>query len=140
MSAFDNNRKDTFFNCQLSENTLKLVQEGILYNNQAYVEMGGTKYVPVGDGTEVGFLKFLQAADIPIHHRIKGRFDRVVASKPKSSEAGRQFSACAVDEGDEFINVHIKGAPEAVLALCGSICGPGGSEPFPVRAEEGNLR
>jgi len=59
LSAFDNNRKDTFFNCQLSENTLKLVQEGILYNNQAYVEMGGTKYVPVGDGTEVGFLKFL---------------------------------------------------------------------------------
>jgi len=103
--------------------------------------MGGTKYVPVGDGTEVGFLKFLQNADVPIHHRIKGRFEKVVAFKPKSSEAGHQFSAAAVDEGDDLINVHIKGAPEAIFALCGSVCGPGGAaEPFPVRAEEGNLR
>jgi Ca2+-transporting ATPase len=138
---YDNNRNDTFFNCELNELTLKLVQEGIIYNNSAYVEMGDTKYIPVGDGTEVGFLKFLQNADIPVHTRIKDRFEKVVAQLPKSSEAGKQFSACAVDEGDNQINLHIKGAPEAILAMSSSICGVGGAiEVFPVRAEDGNVR
>jgi magnesium-transporting ATPase (P-type) len=139
--AFDNNRGDTIFNCELNPETLKLVQEGIMYNNSAYVEMGDTKYVPVGNGTEVGFLKFLQNADVPIHTLIKNRFEKVVAHVPKSSEENKQFSACAVDEGDNFINIHIKGAPEAILNMTSSICGEGGNiETMPLSAEEGNIR
>lgn len=80
----NNNRDDTIFNCELSDMTIKLVQEAIIYNNSSYVEMGDTKYVPVGDGTEVGLLKFLQDADVPIHTLIKDRFERVVAVVPKT--------------------------------------------------------
>jgi hypothetical protein len=43
------------------------IKESILYNVEAKVEMDDTTYVPVGNGTEVGLLKFLQDADIPIH-------------------------------------------------------------------------
>lgn len=82
----DNNRKDTLFNCELDALTIKLVQEGIMYNNAAYVEMGETKYVPVGDGTEVGLVRFLQNADVPVHTLINDRFAKVIATKPKSSE------------------------------------------------------
>ena len=139
--AFDNNRPNTIFNCELNHSTLKLVQEGIMYNNTAYVEMGETKYIPVGNGTEVGFLKFLQNADVPIHTLIKERFERVCATVPRSSEENKQFSACAVDEGDNFINIHIKGAPEAILNMTRSICGKNGDiETMPLSAEPGNLR
>ena len=106
-----------------------MIQEGILYNNTAYVQMGDTKYVPVGDGTEVGLLKFLQNADIPIHTEINRRFDvnRVIANVPlRTSSAGLFYTACAVDEGDGFINIHIKGAPQAVLPLADYICGDAG--------------
>jgi len=103
--------------------------------------MADTKYVPVGNGTEIGLLKFLQNAEVPIHTLIKDRFERVRATVPKSSEADKQFSACAVDEGDGFINIHIKGAPEAILQMTTSICGDGGEiEAMPLSAAEPNLR
>lgn len=127
--TYQNARHDTFLNCELSQPTLKLIQEGILYNNSAYVQMGETKFVPVGDGTEVGLLKFLQNADIPIHTEINRRFDvdRVIAHVPlRSSSAGLFYTACAVDEGDGFINIHIKGAPDAVIPLAEFVCGDAG--------------
>lgn len=96
-----NARPDTILNCELQQSTIKVLQEGILYNNSAYVQMGETKFVPVGDGTEVGLLKFLQNADIPIHTEINRRFDveRVIANVPmRSSSAGLFYTACAVDE------------------------------------------
>ena len=123
-----NARPDTILNCELQHNTIKLIQEGIVYNNSAYVQMAETKFVPVGDGTEVGLLKFLQNADVPIHTEINRRYDinRVIAHVPmRSSQPGYFYTACAVDEGDGFINIHIKGAPEAVLPLAQFICGPG---------------
>lgn len=102
--------------------------------------MGDTKYVPVGDGTEVGLLKFLQNADVPIHTLIKDRFDKVVAHVPKSCEQ-TQFSACAVDIGDGLISLHIKGAPDVISSMCSTICGQAGRvEPMPLDANEGNLR
>lgn len=125
-----NARPDTILNCELQHETIKVLQEGILYNNSAYVQMGETKFVPVGDGTEVGLLKFLQNADIPIHTEINRRFDvnRVIAHVPmRSSSAGLFYTACAVDEGDGFINIHIKGAPDALLPLAEHICGEAGA-------------
>jgi len=91
--------------------------------------MGETKFVPVGDATEVGLLKFLQNADIPIHTEINRRFDvnRVVAHVPlRTSLAGFFFTACAVDEGDGYINIHIKGAPAALLPMAQFLCGEAG--------------
>lgn len=62
-----NTRKDTILNCELSPNTIELVKESILYNCEARIEMDEYSYVPVGNGTEVALLKFLQDAEIPVH-------------------------------------------------------------------------
>jgi Ca2+-transporting ATPase len=60
-------RPDTLLNCELSESTITRIKECILYNCEARIEMDATTYIPVGNGTEVGLLKFLQNADIPVH-------------------------------------------------------------------------
>jgi len=54
-----NTRKDTLLHCELSQNTVELIKESILYNCEARIEMDATSYVPVGNGTEVALLKFL---------------------------------------------------------------------------------
>ena len=55
-----NTRKNTLFNCELFPNVIDLVQESILFNCEARIEMDDKAYyVPVGNGTEVGFLRFL---------------------------------------------------------------------------------
>lgn len=55
-----NSRKNTLFNCELSDSTLELIKEGILFNCDARIEMDDfAYYVPVGNGTECGLIKFL---------------------------------------------------------------------------------
>lgn len=55
-----NTRKNTLFNCELFPNVIDLIQESIVYNCEARIEMDEKSYyVPVGNGTEVGFLRFL---------------------------------------------------------------------------------
>lgn len=58
-NQFKNARKDTFFHCELTEETIELVKDSILYNCTATVEMGETTFAPSGNGTEVGLLNFL---------------------------------------------------------------------------------
>lgn len=70
-----NARKDTLFNCNLSHEAIKRIKESILFNTEARVEMVGTKYVPIGNGTECGLLQLLQDADIPIHLLINLKFE-----------------------------------------------------------------
>lgn len=54
-----NSRKDTILNCELSDETISRIKAAILYNCAARVEMDVTKFIPVGNPTEVGFLRFL---------------------------------------------------------------------------------
>lgn len=54
-----NTRKNTLLHCELSQITLELIKESILFNCSARIEMDATTYVPVGNATEVGLLKFL---------------------------------------------------------------------------------
>lgn len=73
-----NNRKNTLFNCELDYNTIDLIVESIMYNNECRIEMSDKAfYVPVGNGTEVGLIKFLQEAEIPVHEVIKRKLGRV---------------------------------------------------------------
>jgi P-type E1-E2 ATPase len=60
-------RKNTFLNCELSQMALNLVQESILYNCDARVEMEHLTYEATGNATECAFLRFLQDAEIPVH-------------------------------------------------------------------------
>jgi len=46
---------------------LRKIKESMLFNSQAKIETDEVSYVPVGNSTEVGLLKFLQDADIPVH-------------------------------------------------------------------------
>jgi magnesium-transporting ATPase (P-type) len=125
-----NQRPDTILNCELNQRTIDLIGQGILLNNSAYVQMGETKFVPVGDNTEVGLLKFLQNADIPIHTEILRRYDSniVIASVPlRTKSTGMFYTACAVNEGNNMVSIHIKGAPAAILPLASHICGDAGN-------------
>lgn len=55
-----NTRRNTLFNCELFPHVIELIQESILYNCEARIEMDDKAYyVPVGNGTETGFIKFL---------------------------------------------------------------------------------
>lgn len=69
-----NSRPDTLLNCELSEITIELIKESILFNCSARIEMDQSHYIPVGNATEVGLLKFLQQADIPVHLMITQKF------------------------------------------------------------------
>jgi len=111
-------RKDTFMNCELSDETIALVRNSILYNCSAQVEMIDTQYVPTGNGTEVGLLKFLQDADIPVHLLIQQKVGSVKAYVPFSSE--NKYSATAVHNPElpEEVTIYVKGAPEVIFDIC----------------------
>jgi Ca2+-transporting ATPase len=65
-STIINSRKNTILNCELAQISVERIKESILYNCDSRVEMDSTNFIPVGNPTEVGLLKFLQDADIPI--------------------------------------------------------------------------
>lgn len=80
-------------------------------NDQAY-------YVPVGNGTEVGFLRFLQEAEIPIHDLIKKKLGRIEAIVPFSSLRKRSVTAVRLPENENIVRVYVKGAPEIIVSKC----------------------
>lgn len=113
-----NTRNGTVVSCDFSEETSKRILEGILYNCTAQVEMDQDEYFPVGNSTEVAFLKFLQDAEIPIHRLIKKKFGKIRAFSPHSSESKRSAVALECPEDPEKIVIYIKGAPEVVMDVC----------------------
>jgi P-type Ca2+ transporter type 2B len=82
----NNSRKNTLFNCELFDHVIDLINESILFNNDSRIEMDDKGYyVPVGNGTEVGLIKFLQDAEIPVHEGIKRPFGRIETEIPFST-------------------------------------------------------
>lgn len=48
------------FNCELFDNVIDLIEESILFNNDCRIEMNDEAFwEPIGNGTEVGLIKFL---------------------------------------------------------------------------------
>jgi Ca2+-transporting ATPase len=80
-------------------------------NDQAY-------FVPDGNGTEVGFLRFLQEAEIPVHDLIKRKLGRIVALIPFSSTRKRSVTAVRHPDNDNIVRVYVKGAPEIIVSKC----------------------
>lgn len=114
-----NTRKDTLYNCHIQDSIIQQLKESIVYNNSAYIEMTENSfYIPVGNGTEVSLLKWLQDADIPVHEIIRQKQGRVRFSRPFDS--GLQRSVIAVQHPDieNTVRVYVKGAPEIVLPKC----------------------
>lgn len=89
-----------------------------MYNVEARVEMKGQNFEPIGDSTEVGLLKFLQDAEVPVHKLMKYKYLKRKVSIPFQSFKRRSITA--VDLG-EVVRFYIKGAPEEVISKCSGV-------------------
>lgn len=116
-----NSRPDTLLNCELSEITIELIKESILFNCSARIEMDQSHYIPVGNATEVGLLKFLQQADIPVHLMITQKFQNIKTISPFNSYKKRSATVIKNPNRPQTISIYLKGAPEVVLSMCTSI-------------------
>lgn len=125
-----NSRKNTLLHCELTNETIERVKEGILYNCEARVEMDATTYIPVGSGTEVGFLRFLQDAEVPVHLLIQRKLGRIRATSPFSPQRKRSAVALECPDRQGLVTVYVKGAPEVILEKCQSMLDPNGIVDF----------
>lgn len=116
-----NTRKNTLLHCELRSVTLELIKESILFNCSARIEMDATTYIPVGNPTEVGLLKFLQDADIPVHLLIQQKLGKIKAISPFNSFKKRSATVVQNPNRKGTVTVYLKGAPEVVLEMCSSI-------------------
>jgi len=116
-----NTRKTTLLNCELSPVTLELIKTSIMFNCTARIEMDDTSYVPIGNPTEVGLLKFLQDADVPVHALIMQKLGRIKAVSPFNSTKNRSATVVQNPNKPGTVTVFLKGAPEVVLEMCSSI-------------------
>jgi len=121
-----NSRKDTLFNCELSHESIKRIKECILFNTDARVEMVGTKFTPVGNGTECGLLQMLQDADIPIHLLINLKFEQekgyqILMKSPHNADRKRSVIAIACGSRPGRVTIYVKGAPEKLVEKCNAM-------------------
>lgn len=75
-------------------------------------------YLPVGNGTDVGMIKFLQDAEVAVHDIIKKKYSRIESIIPLSPDRKRQLIAVRHPDMDDIIRVYVKGAPEKIIDKC----------------------
>ena len=122
-----NSKNNTFFNCELQQGTLELIKESILFNCEARVEMDAHgNYVPVGNGTEVGLITWIQDADVPVHDIIKRKLNQISAQIPFSTIRKKSVVAMQHPNAAEIIRVYVKGAPEYIVNKCTKTLGHDG--------------
>ena len=97
-----------------------MVRDVIIFNSSTRVEMSDqATYEPVGQGTEVCMMKFLQGNDYPIYDLVRDRKEgKVLFTIPHSSDRKRMTSVCEVPEDSEKVRVVVKGAPELLIENC----------------------
>lgn len=90
------------------------------------------KYVPQGNGTEVGMLKFLQGNNICIQDLLaqKARQGRMETNIPFGPIRKRQVVAIRPDANSEFVRVVVKGAPEFIMPFCTKQLGADGDDEY----------
>lgn len=65
--SIENRDPDTFMNCGLSEKVIDEIKKCLYINSDCRIEMSDDAlYVPEGNGTEIGLLKFLTDNEIAI--------------------------------------------------------------------------
>jgi magnesium-transporting ATPase (P-type) len=81
-----------------------------------------SKFEANGNPTEVSLLQFLQDANLPVHHFIKRKMDRIMYHQPFSSVTKNSIIAIKYvpkqfnEEGsDDCVRVFVKGAPEDII-------------------------
>jgi len=116
-----NNRKNTFLNCDYDQNTMDKIIESICFNSSAYIEMTKNSfYVPVGQGTEVSLIKWLQSAEIPVHEIMQQKYqdNTVLAEVPFNAKLKRSIIAIRHPQLENTVRIYVKGAPEVVIKNC----------------------
>jgi magnesium-transporting ATPase (P-type) len=82
----ENLRNNTIYNIRLHDHVLTLLEDSILYNNEARIEINDEAcYEPVGNNTDVALLRFLQNAGVPVHSLIKEKAGRLIHEIPFST-------------------------------------------------------
>jgi magnesium-transporting ATPase (P-type) len=98
---------------------INLLTESILFNCEARIEMDDRAYyVPVGNGTDVGMIKFLQDAEVPVHDIIKKTMGKIETIIPLSPIRKRAIIAVRHPDMSDIIRVYVKGAPEFIIDKC----------------------
>ena len=106
-------------NCELDNSIIEKIVESVVFNSQAHIEMTENSfYIPVGNGTEVSLIKWLQDAEIPVHEFMQKKEGRVYAQVPFDSQLKRSIIAVHHPEMQDIVRVYIKGAPEIVIPNC----------------------
>ena len=116
-----NSRKNTLFNCDLDDTIIDKIVESIVFNSSAYIEMTENSfYVPVGNGTEVSLIKWLQQAEVPVHEVLKKKQAAgvVLAEVPFNSKLKRSIIAVKHPDLEDTVRIYVKGAPEVVVPNC----------------------
>lgn len=75
-------------------------------------------YVPVGNPTDVGFIRFLQEADVPVHEIIKKKLGKIETIIPFSPIRKRSVIAVRHPDMNDIVRVYVKGAPEYIMDKC----------------------
>jgi len=108
------------YNSGFPQRWQELVKDAIIMNSDARIEMGDeATYVPVGQGTEVAMLTFLQDNEQPVHQLVKDRkLGRVLFTFPHSSVRARMTTVVELPEDPETVRIVVKGAPEILINKC----------------------
>lgn len=94
----------------------------MVYNNTSHIEITPNAfYEPVGNGTEVSLLKWLQAAEVSVHTMFADKETRLAGQIPFNTT--NKFSMMAlhnhhIEDHEDTVRIYIKGAPEVVVSKC----------------------
>ena len=115
--SHQNSSAGYFNTCEIDEEIKEKIRQSILFNCTAKVEMSeDARYVPTGNGTEVGLLKFLQNNGEPVQDSIKKKVGNVLAYVPWTP--ARKMETTVVRLEDGTVRVFSKGAPEELFKKC----------------------
>lgn len=116
-----NTKKNSFMNSNIEESVLKIAQDCIMFNATARIEMNEhALYIPVGNPTEVGMLRFLQLNDVAVHDEVKRKHHKELTHIPFSSARKLETFAIVHPDSEDRVRVYVKGAPLYVIEKCTS--------------------
>ena len=107
----------------------ELLTDCVMMNCDARVEMSeDAKYVPSGNGTEVGILRFMQDNDVEIEELLtkRQRESEWECQIPFGPLRKRMTTVIRPFKGCDHVRVVCKGAPEYVTKFCTKILTPEG--------------
>ncbi len=105
----------------VNEELKNIIVDSIIYNTDARVEMSEDGYFePVGNGTEVALLRFLQENELPVHTLLtqRQRTAEHECSIPFSPIRKCMTTVYRPYHGCDYVLVVMKGAPEVILPKC----------------------